>query len=113
MGIMSRIIYLVTKIILRIYLPNPLSLTKKIQTIFESQVRDALRDNEKIIYQATPIFRGNELMARGINLQAVSSDGSLDFNVYLFNVQPGYVFNYHNGRAKVDHQMRVNSKMGV
>ena len=52
-------------------------------------------------------------MARGINLQAVSSDGSLDFNVYLFNVQPGYVFNYHNGRAKVDHQMRVNSKMGI
>ncbi|MHC0039863.1 DNA/RNA non-specific endonuclease, partial [Pseudoneobacillus sp. C159] len=50
---------------------------QKIQTIFESQVRDALRDNEKIIYQATPIFRGNELMARGINLQAVSSDGSL------------------------------------
>lgn len=86
---------------------------QKIQTIFESQVRDALRDNEKIIYQATPIFRGNELMARGINLQAVSSDGSLDFNVYLFNVQPGYVFNYHNGRAKVDHQMRVNSKMGI
>lgn len=81
---------------------------QRIQTIFEGKVRKALRQNKKVIYQATPIFRGNELMARGINLQAISTDGSLDFNVYLFNVQPGYVFNYNNGRAKVDRQMRVN-----
>lgn len=80
---------------------------QKIQTIFESKVRRALRENKKVIYQATPIFRGNELMARGINLQAISTDGQLDFNVYLFNVQPGYVFNYDNGRAKVDRQMQV------
>ncbi|GAA3639417.1 DNA/RNA non-specific endonuclease [Lactobacillus hamsteri] len=81
---------------------------QRIQTIFESKVRKALRQNKKVIYQATPIFRGNELMARGINLQAISTDGGLDFNVYLFNVQPGYVFNYNNGRASIDRQMRVN-----
>lgn len=81
---------------------------QKIQTIFESKVRRALRENKKVIYQATPIFRGNELMARGINLQAISTDGSLDFNVYLFNVQPEYVFNYSNGRAKIDRSMQVN-----
>lgn len=80
---------------------------QRIQTIFESRVRAALRQNKKVIYQATPIFRGEELMARGINLQAVSTDSTLDFNVYLFNVQPGYVFNYMNGRAKVDHEMLV------
>ncbi|WP_251717677.1 DNA/RNA non-specific endonuclease [Lactobacillus agrestimuris] len=81
---------------------------QKVQTIFESKVRKALRQNKRVIFQATPIFRGKELMARGINLQAISTDGSLDFNVYLFNVQPGYVFDYNNGRAKVDRQMRVN-----
>lgn len=80
---------------------------QKIQTIFESKVRRALRENKRVIYQATPIFRGNELMARGINLQAVSTDGSLDFNVYLFNVQPGFVYNYNDGRAKIDRQMIV------
>lgn len=80
---------------------------QKIQTIFESKVRRALRENKRVIYQATPIFRGNELMARGINLQAVSTDGSLDFNVYLFNVQPGFVYDYNNGRAKIDRQMIV------
>ena len=80
---------------------------QKIQTMFESRVRVALKQNKKVIYQATPIFRGTELMARGINLQAVSTDGELDFNVYLFNVQPGYSFNYNNGRAKVDHEIFV------
>lgn len=80
---------------------------QRIQTMFESRIRVALRQNKKVIYQATPIFRGNELMARGINLQAVSTDGTLDFNVYLFNVQPGYSFNYNNGRAKVNHEIYV------
>ena len=46
-------------------------------------------------------------MARGINLQAISTDGSLDFNVYLFNVQPRCVYNYNDGRAKIDRQMIV------
>ncbi|WEV41192.1 DNA/RNA non-specific endonuclease [Lactobacillus sp. ESL0684] len=81
---------------------------QKIQTVFESKVRSALRANKRVIYQATPIFRGQELMARGINLQAVATDGSLDFNVYLFNVQPGFVFNYQDGRAKVNRELQVN-----
>lgn len=83
---------------------------QRIQTIFEAKVRKALRQNKHVIYQATAVFRGNELMARGVNLQAVSTDGSLDFNVYLYNVQPGYQFNYNNGRAKVDRQMQVKEE---
>lgn len=81
---------------------------QKIQTIFEGKVRNALKQGNKIIFQATPIFRGNELMARGINLQAISLNNNLNFNVYLFNVQPDYVFDYNNGRAKIDRSMVVN-----
>lgn len=62
---------------------------------------------QKVIYQATPIFRGTEKMARGVNLQAVSTDGMLNFNVYIFNVQPGYSFDYQNGRAYVNNSMKV------
>ena len=40
---------------------------QKIQTIFEGKVRNALKQGNKVIFQATAIFRGNELMARGIN----------------------------------------------
>lgn len=81
---------------------------QKIQTIFEGKVRNALKQENKVIFQATPIFRGNELMARGINLQAISLNNNLDFNVYIYNVQPDYVFDYNNGRAKIDRNMVVN-----
>ena len=81
---------------------------EKIQTIFEGKVRNALKQGNKVIFQATPIFRGNELMARGINLQAISLNNNLDFNVYIYNVQPDYVFDYNNGRAKIDRNMVVN-----
>ena len=81
---------------------------QKIQTIFEGKVRNSLKQGNKIIFQATPIFRGNELMSRGINLQAISLNNNLNFNVYLFNVQPDYVFDYNNGRAKIDRNMVVN-----
>lgn len=81
---------------------------QKIQTIFETKVRNSLKDGQKVIYQATPIFRGNELMARGINLQAVAVNGNLDFNVYIFNVQPDFTFDYATGRARVDRNMQVN-----
>lgn len=81
---------------------------QKIQTIFEGKVRNALKQGNKVIFQATPIFRGNELMARGINLQAISLNNDLDFNVYIYNVQPDYVFDYNNGRAKIDRNMVVN-----
>ena len=81
---------------------------QKIQTIFEGKVRNSLKQGNKIIFQATPFFRGIELMARGINLQAISLNNNLNFNVYLFNVQPDYVFDYNNGRAKIDRNMVVN-----
>lgn len=80
---------------------------QQLQTIFEKKVRDALRANKKVIFQATPIFKDNEKMARGVNLQAVSTDNSLNFNVYIFNVQPGYTFNYNDGSSKTDKSIYV------
>lgn len=80
---------------------------QKIQTIYESKVRNALKEGHKVVFEAHAIFRGNELMARGVQLQAVSDDGSLNFNVYIFNVQPGVSFDYATGRSKVDTNMKV------
>lgn len=80
---------------------------QQLQTIYEKKVRNALKANKKVIFQATPIFKGNEKMARGINLQAISTDKSLNFNVYIFNIQPGYKFNYTNGRASKDSSVKV------
>ena len=47
-------------------------------------------------------------MARGITRDLVCLNNNLDFNVYIYNVQPDYVFDYNNGRAKIDRNMVVN-----
>lgn len=78
-----------------------------LQTHYEARVRHAIEQGKHVIYQATPIFRGDEQMARGINLQALSTDGTLNFNVFLYNVEPGVLLNYQSGSSQADSRMRV------
>lgn len=73
---------------------------QRLQTVYEAKVRNALRAGKKVIYRPHAIFRGQELMPRGVHLQAISTDGSLNFNVYIYNVQPGFVFNYQTGTSQ-------------
>ncbi len=80
---------------------------QKLQTIYESQVRNALYHHKKVIFYAHPIFRDNERMARGVHLQAISTDKSLNFNVYIHNVQPNVKFDYLTGRSTIDRSMNV------
>ncbi|MGF2385497.1 DNA/RNA non-specific endonuclease [Lentilactobacillus otakiensis] len=80
---------------------------QRVQTIFESKIRESLRRGNKVIFFAKPIFRENELMARGIHLEAISTNKSLNFNVYLFNVQPNIQFDYATGRSHVDQNMKI------
>ena len=81
---------------------------QQLQTKYEEMVRNALKQNQKVIYQAQPIFRGSELMARGVHLQALSTNGQLNFNVYIFNVQPKVKFDYSTGRSTIDRSMKVS-----
>lgn len=80
---------------------------QRVQTIYEQKIRTALKAGKRVIFFAKPIFRGKELMARGIHLEAISTDRSLNFNVYLFNVQPNVKFNYATGRSTIDRSMKV------
>lgn len=80
---------------------------QRLQTVYESKVRDALKAGKKVIYQVQPIFKGSDLMPFGVHLQAISTDKSLNFNIFLYNVQPEYRFNYQTGTSQIDHQMKV------
>lgn len=75
---------------------------------YEGMVRDALAKGHKVIYRVEPVFRGDEKMARGAWTQAISDDGSLNFNAYVYNVQPGITYNYADGTSKVDNSMIIN-----
>lgn len=82
---------------------------QKVQIKYETKVRNAQKINgNKVVYQITTVFRGNELMPRGYWLQAKDTNGTLDFNVYEFNVQPNVQFDYATGKATIDRQMKIN-----
>ena len=69
--------------------------------IYEDNVAKYLKATDNHVrYQVEPIFRGNELVARGVHMQAKSvEDNQLEFNVYIFNVEPGVVINYVDGTS--------------
>lgn len=71
---------------------------------YEDKVADYIRSSNKhyIRYRVTPIWRGNELLARGVQMEAQSiGDNSVHFNVFIFNVQPGVKLNYKTGTSLV------------
>lgn len=80
---------------------------KPMQHSSEDLVRNALEQNKKVIYKVTPVFQGKDLMPKGYWVQALSTDGSLNFNRFIYNVQPGVKFDYSTGRSSIDSGMIV------
>ena len=76
-----------------------------------------------VLYMVRPVFSGDELIARGVQMTAQSvEDGGkgLSFNVYLFNVTPGAEINYMNGVVTTEEQAAqearayvINTRSGV
>lgn len=71
----------------------------------ESEVRDAVyaHKNAKIYYQATPVYKNNELVPRGTHVRAYSVNDSgktLNLNIWVFNTQNGVNVDYKNGQWK-------------
>lgn len=71
------------------------------QNYYETQVRRAQDNRKTVRYRVTPVYDGDNLVPSGSHLKAKSSDGSLEFNVFVPNVEPGVVINYSTGYAKV------------
>ena len=71
---------------------------------FENMVADYVKEtNNHVLYRVTPIFEGNNLLASGVLMEALSvvDDGEgISFNVYCYNVQPGIEINYATGESK-------------
>ena len=55
-----------------------------------------------MLYRVRPRFKGDELVARGVEMEAwsVEDNGAgLEFHVFVYNVQPGIEIDYKTGKS--------------
>ena len=68
---------------------------------FENMVADYIKETgNHVLYRVAPIFKGDELVARGVQMEALSVEDEGDgicFNVYCYNNQPGVKLDYATG----------------
>lgn len=71
---------------------------------YEEEVLNYVRDTSNhVIYEVTPVFEGDDLVAKGVHMQAqsVEDDGAgVSFNVFCFNVEPGIIIDYATGESE-------------
>ena len=63
------------------------------------------RTGNHVMFRVRPDFRGKELVARGVEMEAYSVEDQgkgISFHVYVFNVQPGIEIDYKTGYSKID-----------
>lgn len=85
---------------------------------YENEVADYVWETgNHVLYRVTPVFVGDELMARGVHMEAESvEDGGtgVSFNVYCFNVQPGLEIDYETGESwRVESASAGSGEQGV
>lgn len=70
---------------------------------FENMTADFIKETDMhVMYRVTPVFSGNDLVARGVRMEAISvEDGGagICFDVFVYNCQPGIEINYSNGES--------------
>ena len=72
-------------------------------TYYENIVANYVKQTgNHVLYRATPIFAANDLVARGVQMEAESiEDGgrAVRFNVFVYNVEPGVEIDYVTGKS--------------
>ena len=75
---------------------------------FENMVADSIASTgNHVLYRVTPIFEGADLLASGVQMEAISVEDEGEgvcFNVYVYNVQPGVAIDYATGENWLDEE---------
>lgn len=73
---------------------------------FEKEVMEYLDNSDNhVLYRVTPYFKNDELLARGVEMEAYSVEDNGEgvcFHVFVYNVQPGIDIDYRTGESKVE-----------
>lgn len=73
---------------------------------FENMVSNYIyKTGNHVLYRVTPLYKGNDLVASGVVIEAKSIEDmgkGLTFNVFVYNIQPGILIDYLTGESKLD-----------
>ncbi|MDO5042547.1 MAG: DNA/RNA non-specific endonuclease [Slackia sp.] len=68
---------------------------------YEELVGNYVRETgNHVLYRVTPVFEGDELVARGVQMEGLSIEDSgraVCFNVFVYNIEPGIQIDYATG----------------
>ena len=83
---------------------------------FENKVADYVRETKNhVLYRVTPVFEAEELVARGVKMEAWSVEDNgkgICFHVYVPNVQPGVIIDYTTGENRLDESVLNSGEEG-
>ncbi len=70
---------------------------------YEELMGDYVRSTgNHVLYRVTPLFAANDLVARGVQMEAKSVEDNgeaVQFNVFVYNVEPGVAIDYVTGES--------------
>ncbi|MBR0383759.1 MAG: DNA/RNA non-specific endonuclease [Eubacteriaceae bacterium] len=70
---------------------------------FENKTCDYIKETgNHVMYRVTPIFAGNDLVAKGVHMEAESVEDNgegIKFNIFCYNKQPGIYIEYSTGES--------------
>lgn len=73
---------------------------------FENMVADYIKETDNhVLYRVTPIYDGNNLVASGVEMEAMSVEDQgegICFHVYVYNAQPGVFIDYQTGESRLE-----------
>ena len=80
---------------------------------YENMVADYIKEtNNHVLYRVTPVFEGNNLVATGVQMEAKSVEDNgegIEFNVFVYNVQPGITIDYATGDSALSGEEITNT----
>ena len=81
---------------------------------YENMVADYIKEtNNHVLYRVTPLFEGNNLVATGVQMEAKSVEDNgegIEFNVFVYNVQPGITIDYATGNNALSDEKIVETE---
>ena len=61
------------------------------------------KSDNHVLYRVSPYFKDDELLARGVEMEAYSVEDNgegICFHVFVYNVQPGIELDYKTGESR-------------